>query len=279
MAERDSVWRTSEDVQVLDNALKDNPAVPDGTRRRMVQRASLGLLGAGLFLAGCGGSGNGSGSAMGSGGAATTSNPGANGSAEDIKTIIDTAITAEALAVTYLSAVIQMADKQKGTAVEPFVDVLKAANTEEYDHYKVLKGLGAKPIATKFWAPNDFFGDNLKNVFATLEVAETLFVNAYLIGQTTFAKAGKADLTRYAGEIGGVEAEHLALARYAQDKLPNNLGFMDYSITSIDGIVKALQDAGVGFGEKGSKPGQFVEFPGKPPAGTTLDQVTSEKPE
>ncbi len=61
--------------------------------------------------------------------------------------IIDTAATAEALAVTYLTAVVKSAS---GTPVAKFVPVLKAANAEEYDHYKVLRGLGAKPITTKF---------------------------------------------------------------------------------------------------------------------------------
>ena len=109
------------------------------------------------------------------------------------------------------------------------------------------------------------FGPNLSGVFPTLEVAETLFVNAYLIATTTFAKAGKANLARYASEISGVEAQHLALARYAGNKLPNNLGFTDYSITSIDGIVAALEHAGVGFGKQGTAPGKFVSFAPPPP--------------
>lgn len=92
-------------------------------------------------------------------------------------------------------------------------------------------------------------------MFPTLEVAETLFVNAYLTAITTFAKAGKSNLARYASEISGVEAQHLALARFAAGKLPNDLGFTDYSITSIGGIVAALEKAGVGFGKKGSAPG------------------------
>jgi len=51
--------------------------------------------------------------------------------ASEIKAIIDTATTAEALAVTYPSAVVKSA---KGTPVAKFKDVLKAGNTEEYDH-------------------------------------------------------------------------------------------------------------------------------------------------
>jgi hypothetical protein len=113
-------------------------------------------------------------------------------------------------------------------------------------------------------------------VFPTLQVAETLFVNAYLIAITAFAKAGKTDYVRYASEIAGVEAQHLALARYAAGKLPNDLGFADYSITTIDGIATALEKAGVGFGTKGSAPGKFVTF--KPPTPDVLTRVNHTSP-
>ncbi len=267
MSEPNSVWETGEDVQTLENALADTP-LDSGTRRKLVERASVSLLtmgGAGLLLAACGSSSKQSTTS------ATTATPAAptsaSGTGAEIKKIIDAAVTAEALAVTYLSAVIK---KSAGTPVAKFADVLKAANAEEYDHYKVLTSLGAKPLTTRFWVPKAFFGTNLSGVFPTLEAAETLFVNAYLIGITTFAQAGKADLVRYASEIAGVEAQHLALARLAADKLPNNIAFADYSITSIDGIVAALEKAGVGFGTQSSAPGEFVTF--APP---TPDVVTS----
>ncbi|HEY2354440.1 MAG TPA: hypothetical protein VGH79_06040 [Gaiellaceae bacterium] len=240
---------SAEDVQRLENVFADTSATPR-TRAWMLQKAALGVAAAGLagVAAGCGGSSR-----------KTTSTAASTMSHGDtIKSVIDTAITAEALAVTYLSAVIKATKPSDKTG--PFVSVLKAANSAEYDHYKALQSLGAKPLTLKFWAPNAFFGPKLSGVFPTLEVAETLFVNAYLIGTTVFAKAGKADFARYAGEIGGVEAEHLALARAAQQKIPNDLGFMDYSIDSMDGIVKALESAGVGFGKQGSKPGTFVHF-------------------
>ena len=101
-------------------------------------------------------------------------------------------------------------------------------------------------------------------MFATIEYAETQFVNAYLIAITAFAKAGKDSLARYAGEILGTEAEHRALARFAQGKLPNNVGFERYKIHTIGGIVAALEKAGVGFGKKGKRPGAFYEFKAPP---------------
>ncbi|MBV9819144.1 MAG: ferritin-like domain-containing protein [Solirubrobacterales bacterium] len=274
MSDPERVWKSGEDVQLLENALADSSVSLD-TRKALLKRASTGLFaagGIGALLAACGGSSMSSSSRATAAAPATTSmststaGMSSSSAGAQIQEIVDTAATAEALAVTYLSAVIKQAP---GTPVARFVDVLKAANAEEYDHFKALIKLGAKPITRKFWAPDAFFGPNLSGVFPTLEVAETLFVNAYLIAITTFAKAGKASLARYASEISGVEAQHLALARYAGNKLPNDVGFTDYSITSIDGIVAALEHVGVGFGKQGTAPGKFVSFAPPPPDAVT----------
>jgi hypothetical protein len=277
MPEQQPAWRTGEDVQILENALRDTP-MDQPTRGALLKRASGTLLaagGLGTLLAACGSSGSGgssSSSAAGAGSAASSSS--SSSSAPSIQKVMDTAITAEALAVTYLSAVIKAAP---GTPVAKFTRVLKAANAAEYDHYKALQSLGAKPITTKFWAPKAFFGPGLSGVFPTLELAETLFVNAYLIAMTEFAQAGKTKYVRYASEIAGVEAQHLALARYAAGKLPNDVGFADYSITSIDGIVAALEKAGVGFGKQGSAPGTFVTF--APPTPNAVSTVSRTSPQ
>lgn len=258
-----------DDAQRAENVLDDVELRPD-TRRALLRRVSVGAASFGVLgLAACGSDNKSSSAATTAAGttAATTSG-GSSGSSDKIATLINTAITAEALAVTYLSGLLQnkLIPKQ-------FVKVIEAANQTEYDHYKALQSLGAKPLTTKFWAPNAFF--EKKNVFATIETAEGLFVNAYLIAMTEFAKAGKSDAARYAGEILGTEAEHLALARFAQGKLPNDVAFMGYDIHSIDGIVKALGSVGIGLGQKGSKPGKFYEFPGQPPSSTTT-KITSE---
>ncbi|MGI8429202.1 MAG: hypothetical protein ACR2OB_07840 [Solirubrobacteraceae bacterium] len=253
-------WRSGEDVQRLENVLNDTPT-PARTRRALLERASVGLLAAGsgsMLVTGCGGTSSRQDASHASSGVAGR---------EAIATIINTAITAEALAITYLSAVIP---KAPGTPVERFAPVLKAANQSEYYHYRALAGLGAKPLTTTFWVPDYFFGTNLDEVWGTLEVAETLFVNAYLIATTAFAQAGQSTLARYAVEIGAVEAEHLALARFAGGKMPpNDLGFTAYAITEIGQITAALEAAGVGFGRRGDKPGKFVTF-APPPPGTTV---------
>ncbi len=216
MSEKRSVWETGEDVQNIGQRPRRHSRLTQGPGASSSERASASLLtagGAGLLLAACGSSSTKSTTS------ATTSSASssASGSGAEIKKIIDTAVTAEALAVTYLSAVIK---KSAGTPVAKFAEVLKAANAQEYDHYKVLTSLGAKPLTTKFWAPKAFFGTNLSGVFPTLEVAETLFVNAYLIGITTFAQAGKTNLVRYASEIAGVEAQHLGAGALRAEQAP-----------------------------------------------------------
>ncbi len=274
MSDDSLAWRSGEDIQLLDNALADTP-LAEGTRAAMLRRASATLLaagGAGALIAACGSASSGpSSSVIASATLASRTTSPARGT--EIKRIIDTAVTAEALAVTYLSAVIRASS---GTPVERFAEVLRAANAAEYDHYRALLGLGAKPIATRFWVPRAFFGSGLAGVFPTLQVAETLFVNAYLIAITAFAQAGRSDLVRYASEIAGVEAQHLALARYAGGMLPNDIGFAGYSIGSIDGIVAALERAGVGFGARGSAPGGFVRF--APPSRDVLVAVNHTTP-
>lgn len=262
-----SAFSTAEDVQALDNALEDVGS-PPLARRALLRRAGIGLLaasGGSTLLAACGGGSEASGSTktttMGS-----ASAPSSSSSTNSATDIINTAVTAEALAVTYVTAVVK---KAPGTPVAKYTKVLQAVNAAEYDHYKALKKLGAKPLTEKFWVPSDFFGSNLSGVFTTLQLAEKLFVDAYLIATTTFANAGKSDLARYAGEIGTVEAQHLMLANLgAGQSPPNDIAFEEYPITNIHDVVTKLQSFGVGFGKQGSKPGGFATF-APPPAGAT----------
>lgn len=240
---------TPDDVQVLENVLDDTKT--DGmTRRSLIGRAAA----TAAIVS------------VGAPAVALGQSPGGQ-----VSQIVDTAVTAEALAVTYLTGLIEHAS---ATGVSKFVDVLKAANAAEYDHYKALRSLGAKPITTKFWAPDAFFKPG--EPFKVLELAETLFVDAYLIATTAFVKAGKPDLARYAGEIGGVEAQHLALVRFARNELPNDRAFQSYAVKDIGGIVAALEKAGVGFGKPGAMPGKFYSF--APPPASAAAQINNNSP-
>jgi len=257
---------TADDLQAVENVLADTPTSKH-TRRWLLQRAAAG---AAVGAAGLG-------PAKAAFGALDRAN------VDSVQTVLTTAATAEALAVTVLSASVQVA---KGTPIEPFLPVLKAANTSEYDHLMALGSLGGKPLTTKFWIPDAALGKNNVNLFKTLEVAETLFINAYLIGITAGVTAKlKPNLIRYMGEILGVEAEHRALARFARSKVesemvqvPNNKGFETYIITSMADIVKALEGAGFGFGKQGAMPGKFATFPGDPRKNGTGSHILANTP-
>lgn len=244
-------YTAADDVQVLDNVLAE-AAVPSHTRGTILKQAALAAaVGAGVF-----------GSASKAWGAHDTS--------DSVLEIATAATTAEALAVTYLTAVINRLPKTGtfgGLPIKTVDNVLRAANASEAEHYDFLHspngmGKGFQPLATRFWIPNDFFGPGLRNVPATIEVADSVFVNAYAVAIPIFARAGLYDEARYAGEILGVEAQHLAFARLLQGKLPNNVAFMQAPLTSVEQHIDALVKAGVGFGQRGSKPGRFFQFRG-----------------
>lgn len=265
MSEVEQTERTHDELQYLDNVLTDVGTAKD-TRAGLLKKAAVATAGVGV---------------LGRASAAL-----AETSGDTIATVTTTAVTAEALAVSVLTAAVK---SSPGTKAAPFIPVLEAANQAEYDHYTALSSLGAKPLTKKFWVPNAALGPGNVNLFKTLEVAETLFINAYLIGITVFAKAKQDKLARYAGEILGVEAEHRALARYAnsvvrgQSKLsrsnvPNDKGFETYTMSSMSQIVATLEKAGFGFGKQGATPGQFVDFPGNPSKNGTGFYVIAPRP-
>lgn len=244
-------YTAADDVQILDNVLSE-AAVPTHTRGTILKQAALAAaVGAGVL------------------GPASKA-WGAHGTSDSVFEIATAATTAEALAVTYLTAVINRLPKTGtfgGLPIKTVDQVLRAANASEAEHYDFLHspdgmGKGFQPLATRFWIPNDFFGPGLRNVPATIEVADSVFVNAYAVAIPVFARAGLYDEARYAGEILGVEAQHLAFARLLQGKLPNNVAFMQAPLATVEQHIAALTAAGVGFGQRGSKPGKFFQFRG-----------------
>jgi hypothetical protein len=237
--EQGAPFASAEDVQTLENILGDTPMSPR-SRAWLLKRAALGV---GVVAAA---------TPVGRVLAGTTGD-----TAGDVGT---TAVTAEALAVTYLTELIGRLGSKLGKAELP----LKAANQSEQDHYAFLSGAGFKPLTTKFWIPDAAF-DPAK-VAPTIEVLETIFVNAYLIGTTVFAKAKNATLARYAAEIAGVEAEHRTLARDLQGKLPDNLAYEIYKVKTMSAAVAEIEAAGIGFGKQGAQPGAFYTYKGTTPS-------------
>ena len=241
--------------QIIDDENADKSA---HTRRQMV-------AGAGAVIGGLGLAGLASGDAFAQGG---------KNSPNTVENITTIAATAEVLA-TIVNTV--------GYETVPLDDVTKrniaAAAIEEKIHYEVLtsKAVGAKPATKKIWVPDEVFSSK-ENFLTTLVVGDQIFINAYLIGVTAFARAGKltgSRFARYAAEFMGAEAVHRALALQSLGKLGNDRVFMRFGgreeapglpTTGSDGFydirqaVTQLESAGFGFGKEGSKAGKFYEY-------------------
>jgi hypothetical protein len=156
---------------------------------------------------------------------------------------------------------------------------IASAAIEEKIHYEVLTSdaVGGKAATKKIWVPNEVFASK-ENFLTTLVVGDQIFINAYLIGVTAFARAGKltgSRFARYAAEFMGAEAVHRALALQSLGKPGNDRVFMRFGgreeapglpTTGSDGVydirqcVTQLEAAGFGFGKEGSKPGTFYEY-------------------
>lgn len=186
------------------------------------------------------------------------------------KTILEVAATAEVLAtIINTLAPIKVHGFDATTTRN-----LRAAAREELIHYNVLTGpLGSKALTKKIWIPDAVFASPA-NLLNTVIVGDQIFINAYLIGTTTFAAAGNAKFARVAAEFMGVEAVHRAVARQSLGLLGNDRAFIKYDqtetaqgpkrglpgFTDILGAVTELEAAGIGFGKPGKRPGRFYHF-------------------
>jgi hypothetical protein len=184
--------------------------------------------------------------------------------AEDTGTIVNTAATAEALAVTYLGAALQGAFANASGTDATVAAILTAARATEQDHYQYLVNAGAKPLTTTFTVPSSANPADKTSVLQTLVAAEGLFVNAYLAAVTSFAAAGNYQLAQVAASILGTEAEHRTLARAAlvlagnnSFAPPNNVAFEQAPLPSVSAVGQKLKDLGFigGSGTQASYPG------------------------
>jgi hypothetical protein len=141
----------------------------------------------------------------------------------------------------------------------------------ELDHWNFISE-HFEPSTKRFWIPDGFFGGegdalDLTAVGRGVSAGETLFVNTYLVGVTTFAEAGRADFARYCAEAAADESEHRLLGQtLAGVSPPNNLAFAEFLYDNVGDIAAAAARAGFGFGSQGSAAGRFYDFPNPPMA-------------
>ena len=240
--------------QAIDEEHRDKPA---STRRQMI-------AGAGAVIGGMGLMGIASGDAV----AQVRNSP---NTPENITTV---AATAEVLAT-----IVNTVGPERVALDDVTRRNIQAAAIEEKIHFEVLTSdaVGATPATKRIWVPNEVFASR-ENLLTTLVVGDQIFINAYLIGVTAFARAGKltgSRFARFAAEFMGAEAVHRALALQSLGRLGNDRVFMRFGgreeapglpttgsggFYDIREAVTQLQSAGFGFGEEGSKPGQFYEY-------------------
>jgi hypothetical protein len=243
--------------EVIDEENRDKPAA---TRRQMVAGAgaalgSLGLLGIAQ-------------------GAYAQTTPGNTSSPNTIENIAAVAATAEVLATIVNTVGAERVNLDAVTRRN-----VRSAARHELIHYDTLvsDAVGGVPITKRIWVPNAVF-ESQENLLTTLVVGDQVFINAYLLGLTVFARGGGLRGSRFArflAEFMGTEGVHRALALQSLGRLGNDRVYMKFGQREeVQGIptsgqggfyritqaVTVLESAGFGFGKEGSQPGSFFEY-------------------
>ena len=246
-------------LDLLDRVLGD-ASTPTGIRRSLLQRVAVGTVGvaaasAGIFAAS----------------ALADDRP--HGPSDGDGSIDDWGVftsTTEALTVTILTELLRRTSLHPEIPSEVSV-TFDAVYAAELDHWNFISQ-HFNPSTKHFWIPDGFFGGaddalDLTAVGKGVSGGETLFVNTYLVGVTTFAKAGDPKFARYAAEAAGDESEHRVLGQTLSGASPpNNLGFEEFVFDNVGDIEAALVSAGFGFGQQGASAGRFYDLPDPPMA-------------
>ena len=143
------------------------------------------------------------------------------------QTIVNVAATAEVLATIVNTVGAERVNLDPVTLAN-----IRAAAAEEKIHYEALtsRTVGAVAITKRIWVPDEVFA-SAENLLTTLVVGDQVFINAYLLAGTVFARAGGSSgskFSRYAAEFMGVEAVHRALALQSLGRLGNDRAFMKF---------------------------------------------------
>ena len=247
---------TDQIFETIDEQHSDKPAA---TRRQLVAGAAAALGSMGI---------------LGAADAMAQDKPGDTDAPNGIQTIANVAATAEVLAT-----IVNTVGPEKVRLGNVEERNIRAAAREELIHYQVLvsDAVGGKPVTKRIWVPDSVFASQ-ENLLTTLVVGDQIFINAYLLGLTVFARGGGlkgSRFARYLAEFMGAEAVHRALALQSLGRLGNDRAFMRFAqreetpglpstgqpgFYKITDAVTQLKAAGFGFGEQGKGPGQFYDF-------------------
>ncbi len=182
---------------------------------------------------------------------------------ETVQQIINIAATAEAFAVTALGGALASAANGALALNALQRQTFTAVRAAEQAHYAYLIGAGAKPLTTTFTVPDPKIVTDVPTFLLSVIGLEEVFIAAYLAAAQEFAILGQPRLAQVALQIGAVEAEHRAGARFFAVEAglisgtPNDVAFEKALFTSVSGAADALQ--GLGFiGGRGTQ----ITYPG-----------------
>jgi hypothetical protein len=187
---------------------------------------------------------------------ATASRAAADG--DDVKTILDTAATAETFACTHY----YQALKSKIRFTTPQLAYIKAALEQELIHLEYLNANGGKTGFDKFYFPQGVFKSAVSFGLVSA-IAETVFVGAYLAATRRFSEMGQPLLAATAAQVAVVEGQHLALVRQTSGQLPNNIALGEpifYNVSDAVSVVRPLLDGKEG--GLGKMETETVAYPG-----------------
>jgi hypothetical protein len=156
---------------------------------------------------------------------------------------------------------------------------IRAAAQQEKNHYELLtsSAVGGRAVTKTIYVPDEVFASPA-NLLTTLVVGDQVFINAYLLATTVFARQGTlkgSQFARYTSEIMAIEAVHRALALQSLGRLGNDRAYAKFGqreavsglpTTGAGGFYKimdavgVLESAGFGFGKPGSKPGTAYDY-------------------
>jgi len=196
---------------------------------------------------------------------------------ETVQEIINIAVTAEAFAVTALGGVLASAEEGNLELSEDAIGTLIAARAAEQAHYEYLTEAGAEPLTLTFTIPDEAILTDVSTFFTTLISLEETFIAAYIAAAQVFAIRGEARLAQVALQIGAIEAEHRAGARFfaieagVLSGTPNDVAFERALFTSVGEAAAALEELGFIGGD-----GTEITYPG--PGDIDSSGVTNLRP-
>jgi hypothetical protein len=182
---------------------------------------------------------------------------------ETVQEIINIAATAEAFAVTVLGGALASAEEGNLALTEDAVGTLTAARAAEQAHYDFLIESGAEPLTLTFTIPDEAILTDVSTFLTTLVSLEEIFIAAYIAAAQVFAIRGESRLAQIALQIGAVEAEHRAGARFFAIEAgilsgtPNDVAFEQALFASVGEAAATLEELGI-IGGSGTE----VTYPG-----------------